>query len=281
LSGAHVLGFTHHTFRFSLTVNQGRNTVSHLLKLAASAAVLLVFVSTAQAQERLRPMGEITYEPEPASAEKGVFEIKNPRDQRLRSFKIEMDVGSAEIRDIRIIYADGGRERIRIRQSLTEGQATSLVRLQEDEPVAAIEVTYVPKGAVTLLLQGDSGRREPPPPPPAQWAELGCKSVGFFADRDNIIVNTDNRFRALRLRSTGYDIELQEMSIAFGNGQRDNYTINRILPSGGVTNEIPLRGEARRIRQVDLLYRARTLSNKKTIVCVDGLQARPLDDGDN
>jgi hypothetical protein len=255
--------------------------VTHLLKLAASAAVLLAFVSTAQAQERLRPLGEITYEPEPASAEKGVFELKSPRDQRLRAFKIEVDAGAAEIRDVRITYADGGRERLRIRQALIEGQSTSLIRLQEDEPVAAIEVIYVPKGPVTLILQGDSGRREPPPPPPAQWAELGCKSVGFFADRDTIGVNTDSRFRALRLRSTGFDIELLEMGIVYGNGQRDSYAINRVLPAGSASNEIPLRGEARRIRQVDLVYRARTLSNKKTIVCVDGLQARPLGDSED
>jgi hypothetical protein len=247
--------------------------VSKILKLAASAAVLIAFIATAQAQERLRPMGEISYEPEAASAEKGVFELKSPRDQRLRSFKIEVDAGAAEIRDIRITYADGGRERVRIRQALAEGQSTALVRLQDDEPVAAIEVTYIPKGAVTLVLQGDSGRREPPPPPPAKWAELGCKTVGFFADRDTVAVSTENRFRALRLRSNGFDIEMLEMGIVYGNGQRDGYTINRILPSGGVTNEIPLRGEARRIRQIDLLYRSRTISNKKTVVCVDGLQA--------
>jgi Protein of unknown function (DUF2541) len=250
--------------------------MTHLLKLAASAAVMLVFVSAAQAQERLRPLGEITFEPEPAAAEKGVFELKSPRDQRLRSFKIEMDSGAAEIRDLRIIYADGGRERIRVRQNLAEGQATSLIRLQDDQPVAAIEVTYVPSGAVTLVLQGDSGRREPPPPPPAQWVELGCKSVGFFADRDNIVVNTDSRFRSLRLRLNGVDIDLQEIAIVYANGQRDSYAINRVLPSGSITNEIPLRGEARRIRQVDLAYHARTLTTKKTILCVEGQQANPL-----
>jgi hypothetical protein len=202
--------------------------------------------------------------------------IHNQRRKACSSFKIEVDNGSAEIRDVRIVYADGGRERARIRQALAEGQSTSLIRLQDEEPVVSIEVTYVPKGAVTLILQGDARR---PEPPPAQWDELGCKTVGFLGDRDSLEVNTRERYRALRLRSQRFDIEVNEMGITYGNGARDAYGINKVLPANSQTNEIPLRGEARRIRGVDFLYRSRVLSNKKPIVCVDGLRAS-LDDQD-
>jgi hypothetical protein len=243
--------------------------------LVLGAAALLMSSGLVQAQERLRPMGEITFEPDPQPAEKGLFKLQG-RDQRLRSFKIEVDNGSAEIRDVRIVYADGGRERARIRQALAEGQSTSLIRLQDEEPVVSIEVTYVPKGAVTLILQGDARR---PEPPPAQWDELGCKTVGFLGDRDSLEVNTRERYRALRLRSQRFDIEVNEMGITYGNGARDAYGINKVLPANSQTNEIPLRGEARRIRGVDFLYRSRVLSNKKPIVCVDGLRAS-LDDQD-
>ncbi len=243
------------------------------LKLAFGlAAALLVSTSFAIAQERLRPIGEITYEPEPAGPERGVFELK-PRDQELRSFRIEMDSGEAEIRDVRVRYADGGSERVRIRQSLRDGQSTALIRLQEDEPVKSIEVTYVPKGAVTMLLQAE-GRRPPPPPPPppVEWAELGCKNVGFLADRDSIPVSLDERYRALRLRSTGFDINLIEMGVRYGNGQRDVYSIRSVLPNGSRTSPIELRGERRRIQSVDLLYNTNTISNRKTRLCVDGLR---------
>jgi hypothetical protein len=244
------------------------------------AAALMATTGLTVAQERLRPMGEIKFAPEPQSAESDSFKLSG-RDQRLRSFKIEMDEGAAEIRDIRITYADGGRERVRVRQPLNEGQSTSLIRLQDDEPVASIEVTYIPRGAVTLILQGDARRPEPPPPPPAQWAELGCKTVSFFGDRDILPVNNGERYRALRLRSVGFDIELNEMGVVYGNGTRDSYSINRILPSGATTNEIPLRGEARKIRQVDFLYRSKVISNKKTRLCVDGLAARAPDEDDD
>jgi hypothetical protein len=243
------------------------------------AAALLATSGLVQAQERLRPMGEINFEPEPQPAEKGVFKLEG-RDQRLRSFQIEMDNGAAEIRDIRITYADGGRERVRVRQALNEGQSTSVIKLQDDEPVAAIEVTFIPKGAVTLVLQGDARRREPPPPPAAKWDELGCKTVGFLGDRDSIAVNPTERYRALRLRSQRFDIEMGELAVTYGNGTRDSYTINKILPAGAVTNEIPLRGEARRIRGIDMTYRSRVLSNRKPTVCIDGLRALPPDEDD-
>jgi hypothetical protein len=238
------------------------------------AAALLMTSGLVQAQERLRPIGEITFEPDPQPAEKGEFKLQG-RDQRMRAFKIEVDNGSAEIRDIRIVYADGGRERARVRQALTEGQSTSLIRLQDEEPVASIEVTYVPKGAVTLILQGEVRRREPVA---AQWDELGCKTVGFLGDRDSFDVGATERYSALRLRAQRFDIELAEMGINYGNGARDGYAINKILPANTQTNEIPLRGEARRIRSIDFLYRSRTLSNKKPSICVDGLRARLADD---
>ncbi len=252
-----------------------------VLLLGAAALVMTTGLSTAQ--ERLRPMGEITFEPEPQSAEKGVFKLQG-RDQRLRSFQIEADEGAVEIRDVRITYADGGRERVRVRQALNQGQATAVIRLQDDEPVASIEVTFIPKGAVTLVLQGDARRPEPPPPPPqpvAKWEELGCKTVSFFADRDSIPVNNGERYRALRLRSGGFDIELNEMGVVYGNGTRDSYSVNRVMPPGTVTNEIPLRGDARRIRQIDLLYRSKVISNRKPTLCVDGLKARPPGENDD
>jgi hypothetical protein len=247
-----------------------------IVALGAAAFLMTggLVAGSVQAQERLRPVGEITFEPDPQPAEKGEFKLAG-RDQRIRAFKIEVDNGSAEIRDVRIIYADGGRERARVRQTLNEGQSTSLIRLQDEEPVAAIEVTYVPRGAVTLILQGEVRRREPVA---AQWDELGCKTVGFLGDRDTLEVSAAGVYRALRIRSQRFDIELNQLGITYGNGARDNYAVNKILPANTQTNEIPLRGEARRIRNIEFLYSSRVLSNKKPIVCVDGLRVASLDD---
>jgi hypothetical protein len=102
--------------------------------------------------------------------------------------------------------------------------------------------------------------------------------VGLLGDRDTVAINNDQRYQALRLRSANYDIEMAEMTVRYGNGTRDNYQIRQVIPAGGRIGPIELRGEARRISQLDFLYRARTIGPFKTKLCVDALQSRPADD---
>ncbi len=227
---------------------------------------------TVLAQERLRPVGSVTFEPEPAQPETGTITLK-PEDRRMRGFRIAADEGSAEVRSVTLVYGDGTRERVRVRQTLAEGERTALFRLEEPRPVRAVEISYVPMGAVTLVLQADARRPEPPPP---KWVDLGCKSVGILGDRDKLPVSSEERFSSLRLRSTGYDIEMLEMLVIYGNGSRDNFVIRQIIPSGAVTRPIDLRGERRRIAQINFLYRATAIGTAKTKLCVEGM----ADNGD-
>ena len=104
------------------------------------------------------------------------------------------------------------------------------------------------------------------------WNELGCKSVGFLIDRDVVNVNSQEFYRALRLRSTGFDIEMLELNVRFANGQRDSYRVNAIIRSGERSTPIDLRGERRRITGIEFIYRSLGLSTRKTKLCVDGLQ---------
>jgi hypothetical protein len=251
-----------------------------LTSLAAVAVSALCAVSCfslqATAQERLRPIGSVEYEPEPSAPEKGVFQLR-PEDRRVRALRILAEDGSAEVRSFRVIYTDGEVEQVRVRQTLTEGQKTALFELEEVRPIRSVEVTYIPKGAVKLVLLADGGRRPPPPP---EWAEIACKSVGLLGDRDVITVSTDDRYSALRLRSANYDIEVAEMTVRYDRGGRDNYQIRKLIPAGGRTGPIELRGGSRGIDQIDILYRSRTVGPVKTKMCFDGLVARP-DDEDN
>ena len=225
--------------------------------------------STAQAQERLRPVGSITFEPEPATPEKGVFQIR-PEERRIRSMRILAEEGAADIRSLTVNYADGQPEVVRVRQSIKEGERTALFELQQVRPIRSVEVSYIPKGAVTLVLLAETRRGEPPAPP--QWTEISCKNVGLLGDRDSVSLDSNERYRALRLRSANYDIEVAEMTVRYANGGRDNYQIRQVIPAGGRIGPIELRGESRRIAQLDFLYRARSIGPFKTKLCVDGLQ---------
>jgi hypothetical protein len=243
-----------------------------LTAVALSSLVAVAGLATlADAQERLRPVGSVTYEPEPAAPEKGVYQLR-PEQRRIRSMRILAEEGSADVKSLKVNYADGESETVRVKQLLKEGERTALFELEEVRPIKSIEVTYVPQGAITLVLLADARRAEPPPPPPAEWVELGCQKVGLLGDRDSIAVNAADRYKALRLRSQNYDIEMAELTIRYANGGRDNYQIRQVIPAGGRIGPIELRGEARRISQLDFLYRARTIGPFKTKLCVEGLK---------
>jgi hypothetical protein len=246
---------------------------------AAGLLALSHFTGLATAQERFRPVGTVTYEPEPSKPEKDVFNIK-PEDRRISAMRILAEDGSADVRSLRVIYANGEEEQVRVRQTLREGERTAVFELEEVRPIRSVEVTYIPKGNVTLVLLADRRRSEPPPPPSNQWVELTCKNVGLLADRDVVQLNSPDRYRALRLRSANYDIEMLEMTVRYGNGSGDRYRIGSLIPAGGRIGPIELRGEARRISQLDLLYRSRTIGPFKTKLCVDGLLARRDEDDD-
>jgi hypothetical protein len=248
---------------------------SFAMAVLATVAVTAL-VSSAEAQDRLRPVGQVEFEPEPYSLEKGVLQIK-PEDRRLRALRIEADGGAADVRSFKIIYADGEQERVRVRQTISDGQRTDLFRLEEPRPVKTVEINYIPKGPVTLILLGDS-RRAPPPP---EFKELGCNVVSFIVDRDVIQVRSEDRFKALRLRSMNHEVEMIEMTVRFGNGTRQNFPIRAIIPANGKSQPIDLRGDQRRIRDIELIYRTNTISNTRTKLCVDGLPVVTDEDDDD
>ena len=255
-------------------------------RFALCVALCAMFaVPLALAQDGMRPVGSLTYTPEPVELQTGSI-ILRPEDRLIRTMRIEARGGTVDIQSVRLIYRSGESDRYRIRERLRPGETTGVIRKQKPGPLREVAIDYIPQGQVTLVLRAGAGPVEPPPPPlppPVAWSELGCKSVGFLIDRDVINVGSENFFRALRLRSTGLDIEMLELGVRFANGQRDRYSVNAIIRSGQRSSPIDLRGERRRIVAIELLYRSVGLSTQKTKLCVDGLQftrAVPLDGED-
>jgi len=234
----------------------------------------------AAAQEGMRPVGQLTYTPAPVEMQTGVFQLR-PEDRDIRAMRIEARGGTVDIQNVRLVYRNGESERIRVRERLRPGGMTAIIRKQNRGPLRAVEVSYIPQGQVMLVLRanagGGGGGGEPPPV--ATWNELGCKSVGFLIDRDVVNVGSQDFYRALRLRSTGVDIEMLDMNVRFANGQRDSYRVNAVIRSGERSRPIDLRGERRRITGIEFIYRALGISTQKTRLCVDGLQVdRRADD---
>lgn len=243
---------------------------------AGVAACALFSAVPLLAQERLRSVGDLTYEPAPIEAQTGTIRLA-PEDRNIRSMRIYLDEGSAEIRELRLLYRDGEEQRVRVRERVKEGGQTSLIRLQEPRALREIQVIYVPDGRVTLELRADTRGpiedEEPAPPPPKPiWVELNCQTAGFILDRDAIDLKTADRFTALRLRGSVFDVEVAELSVKFANGVREVYPLRTVIPSGGVTGAIALREQRRPITQIELVHRSRVLSNQKARTCIEGLK---------
>ena len=245
-------------------------------------AAALIAVPLASAQEVMRPVGQITFTPDPIELQTDVFALR-PEDRGIRTMRIEARGGTVDIQSVRLIYRSGESDRFRIRERLRPGGMTGIIRKQRPVPLREVEVSYIPQGQVTLVLRAGAGPVEPPPPPPPAitWNELGCKNVGFLIDRDVVPVDSSEFYRALRLRSNGLDIEMIELGVRFANGQKDSYRVNAIIRSGERSSPIDLRGERRRIVAIEFIYRSLGLSTRKTKLCVDGLQfsrAEAVDD---
>ena len=246
--------------------------ISQRLALSLLLCAGVMFAAPfATAQEVMRPVGQLIYTPEPIELQTGVIAIR-PEDRRIRAMRLEARGGTVDIQSVRLIYRNGESDRFRIRERLRPGQMTGIIRKQRPIPLREVEVNYIPQGQVTLILRAGGGPAEPPPPPPAAWAELGCKSVGFLIDRDVVNVSSQEFYRALRLRSSGFDIEMLDIIVRFANGQRDSYRVNAVIRSGERSPPIDLRGERRRITGIEFIYRSLGLSTQKTRLCVDGLQ---------
>jgi len=105
------------------------------------------------------------------------------------------------------------------------------------------------------------------------WVELGCKEVSFRVDRDVLPVGRqEGRFYAIRLYARGGAVEILNLRVVYANGDPDNIPVRHVLDRGERTRPLDLRGRARSIRNIEMVYRA--LPNRRDrepTVCVEGL----------
>jgi hypothetical protein len=105
------------------------------------------------------------------------------------------------------------------------------------------------------------------------WVELGCKEVSFRVDRDVLPVGRqEGRFYAIRLYARGGAVEMLDLKVIYANGDPDDIRVRHILDRGERTRPLDLRGRARSIQRIEMIYRA--LPNRRDrepIVCVEGL----------
>jgi hypothetical protein len=114
----------------------------------------------------------------------------------------------------------------------------------------------------------------PPLTPPANSVALGERTVDFRADHDEINVgNADGLFRSLYFVVEKNDIELLNLTIVYGNGEREKIDMRLMFNEGSRSRLVDLQGGKRRIQSIQFNYRTvGTWQDGKAHVIVYGVR---------
>jgi len=207
------------------------------------------------------------------------------RSRRYRTLHFVADGNDVHMISLRLVYLNGYAEEFRVDRLIRDGEEMPVDLRGERSYIRDIEMVYRSRpdfrGQATIRVYGEPARRFGPGPD-REWVELGCQQVSLIGkDRDTIRVGLrEGRFRAIRLAVRGADVELLDLNVVYGNGERHDIAVKHFLREGERTRPLDLRGRDRHIDRVELLYRSRInpadiVARQKlsvATVCVEGLQ---------
>ena len=102
------------------------------------------------------------------------------------------------------------------------------------------------------------------------WTLIGQRSIDFSSDRETIKVDSERRFRALRLAVKGGPVEIGNIVVAFGDGSTFSPQVRSEFQEGTESRAIDLPGEARRVQRIDLACRSTSKREGRATIMVYG-----------
>ena len=89
----------------------------------------------------------------------------------------------------------------------------------------------------------------------ASWRRLATTRVNGLIDVDRVFIGAGaGQFRRIRLRVRGNALLMYRFVVQYGNGVSQEIAIRSLIPRGGYTRAIDLRGGLRNIRSVSFAY---------------------------
>jgi len=104
-----------------------------------------------------------------------------------------------------------------------------------------------------------------------RWEMLGTRQVAFHVERDTISGRGQGRFSVIRLCVANNAVQFREVEVVYANGERQQLPVNAFLRPGLCSTNLDLRGEARRIAEINLVYNAIPNFRGRATVSVYGL----------
>ena len=97
----------------------------------------------------------------------------------------------------------------------------------------------------------------------SKWQKLAQQKVNFRMDKDEIIIDKEGTFTAIRLKAKKYKIKIHRFVIFFGNGDRQEVSIDQSISKDGMTEIIKLEGKwPRYVKKLQIWYDMKTISAK-------------------
>jgi hypothetical protein len=209
------------------------------------------------------------------------------RDGRFRAIRLRAEGNNVFMMDLKVVYGSGNADDLPVRAEIRAGGTSGKLDLRgTDRAIDRVEMIYRSqpnfRGQANICVEGLAvvaavtppppvAVVTPPPPTGGPWVRLGCQSVGFNVDRDVVRVGRrDGRFRAIRLVVGGNEVFIFDLKVVYGNGVPDDLPVKAAIRAGGTSGKLDLKGAARNIDRVEIIYRARPDFRGRAEVCVDG-----------
>jgi len=108
------------------------------------------------------------------------------------------------------------------------------------------------------------------------WNELGSRLISADADHDTIPVSAAlGAVRAVKLTVQRSDVRFTRMILHFENGDSLELRLHQLVPAGGETRTVRLKGAERAIRRVDFWYEPKTIGHRGALVELVGREGKP------
>ena len=104
-----------------------------------------------------------------------------------------------------------------------------------------------------------------------KWVFLGQRHVTDRVDRDTIEVTaSEGTFDAIRIGVKRSAVRFLKVTVVYGTGVSDDLEVRDVIPAGGQSRALDLRGANRVIKRIDFVYEAKSLGRRGAIVEVLG-----------
>lgn len=177
-----------------------------------------------------------------------------------------------DLKDMTVFFGNGEKwSPGGLNHKFREGQRSRAIDLPgNNRRIQKIELVYAntPGGGrakVSVYAKDTRGNNNPGPMPPTMpkppafdstgWTLLGTQGVAGGRDRDTIrIGKRKGGFDQLTMVVSDSDLDLQDMTIVFTNGQKWSPKFKQVFREGQRTRVIDLPGKDRTIARVELVY---------------------------